>query len=253
MSCSGPGARTKGDRETCRYYPGSKARVPHVYGYVYGVLSVLLPYRICQRSLVTLCLDCRVSPATFGSLFTGLSAKMTYYKAYIVLESYTLQKALSDACAQVPSPVYSHTISRGTAQHSRHKSDIQGGHTGHHTHAGDALWTQVHSESARGRLRSARLVRCSSQKAASATCERARADKKKKSEAGGGRGTVLAHWRGFYPSKVRFQPSEALQEQLVRASRAGQALSCAKARPMRPAISQCAFQPSSRVACPDDT
>ena len=84
MSYSGPGARTGGDRETCRYCTGSKALVPHVY----GVLSVLLPYRICQRSLVTLCLDCRVSPATFGSLFTGLSAKMTYYKAYIVLESY---------------------------------------------------------------------------------------------------------------------------------------------------------------------
>ena len=32
MSCSGPGARTGGDRETCRYCPGSKALVPHVYG-----------------------------------------------------------------------------------------------------------------------------------------------------------------------------------------------------------------------------
>ena len=175
MSSSGPGARTGGDRETCRYCPGSKALVPHVY----GVLSVLLPYRICQRSLVTLCLDCRVSPATFGSLFTGLSAKMTYYKAYIVLESYTLQKALSDACAQVPSPVYSHTISRGTAHHSRHKSDIQGGHTGHHTHAGDALWTQVHSDSARGRRQSARLIRFSSLKAVSATCERREQTKKR--------------------------------------------------------------------------
>ena len=57
MSYSGPGARTGGDRETCRYCPGSKALVPHVY----GVLSVLLPYRICQRSLVTLCLDYRVT------------------------------------------------------------------------------------------------------------------------------------------------------------------------------------------------
>ena len=83
----------------------------------------------------------RVSPATFGSLFTGLSAKMTYYKAYIVLESYTLQKALSDACAQVPSPVYSHTISRGTAHHSRHKPKTLGGQTGHHTHAREALFT----------------------------------------------------------------------------------------------------------------
>ena len=128
---------------------------------------------------MTLCLDCRVSPATFGSLFTGLSAKMTYYMAYIVLESYTLQKALSDACAQVPSPVYSHTISRGTAHHSRHKSDIQGGHTGHHTHAGDALWTQVHSDSARGRRQSARLIRFSSLKAVSATCERREQTKKR--------------------------------------------------------------------------
>ena len=157
MSYSGPGARTGGDRETCRYCPGSKALVPHVY----GVLSVLLPYRICQRSLVTLCLDCRVSPATFGSLFTGLSAKMTYYKAYIVLESYTLQKALSDACAQVPSPVYSHTISRGTAHHSRHKPKTLGGQTGHHTHAGEALTIQVNSDSARGRPQSARPIRFS--------------------------------------------------------------------------------------------
>ena len=65
MSYSGPGARTGGDRETCRYYPGSKARVPHVY----GVLSVLLPYRICQSSLVTLC---RVSAMTFGCLCVTL-------------------------------------------------------------------------------------------------------------------------------------------------------------------------------------
>ena len=60
-------------------------------------------------------------------------------------------------------------------------------------------------------------------------------------EAGGGRGTVLAHWRGLYPCTVRSQSSAALQEQLVRASRAGQALSCAKARPMLLAASQRAF------------
>ena len=41
--------------------------------------------------------------------------------------------------------------------------------------------------------------------------------------------------------KVRSQPSAALQEQLVRASRAGQVLSCAKARPMLLAASQRAF------------
>ena len=45
--------------------------------------------------------------------------------------------------------------------------------------AGHALSTQENSDTARARLRSARLVRCSSQKAASATCERARADKKR--------------------------------------------------------------------------
>ena len=52
---------------------------------------------------------------------------------------------------------------------------------------------------------------------------------------------MLAHWRGLYPCTVRSQPSAALQEQLVRASRAGQALSCAKARPMLLAASQRAF------------
>ena len=109
--------------------------------------------------------------------------------------------------------------------------------------AGYALWTQVHSESARGRLRSARLVSWSGQKAASATCERARADKNNKSEAGGGRGTVLVHWRGWYPCRAYPQPSEALQEQRVGASRAGQALSCANARPLRLAASQRAFFP----------
>ena len=70
------------------------------------------------------------------------------------------------------------------------------------THAGHALLTQENSDTSRRRLRSARLVRYSSQKAASATCERARADKNNKSEAGGGRGTVLVHWRGWYPSKA---------------------------------------------------
>ena len=103
--------------------------------------------------------------------------------------------------------------------------------------------TPDNSESARGRLRSARLVRWSSQKAASATCEQARADKIHKSEAGGGRGTVLVRWRGCYPSKAHPQPSEALQEQLLGASRAGQALSCANARPLRLAASQRAFFP----------
>ena len=52
---------------------------------------------------------------------------------------------------------------------------------------------------------------------------------------------MLAHSRGLYPCTVRSQPSAALQEQLVRASRAGQALSCAKARPMLLAASQRAF------------
>ena len=52
---------------------------------------------------------------------------------------------------------------------------------------------------------------------------------------------MLAHSRGCYPCKVPSQPSAALQEQLVRASRAGQALSCAKARPMLLAASQRAF------------
>ena len=98
--------------------------------------------------------------------------------------------------------------------------------------------TPDNSDTSRGRLWSARLVRCSSQKAASATCERARADKINKSEAGGGRGTVLVRWRGCYPSKAHPQPSEALQEQLLGASRAGQALSCANARPLRLAASQ---------------
>ena len=46
MSCSGPGARTGGDREHSRYGPGSKARIPHVY----GVLYALLVYRICAFS-----------------------------------------------------------------------------------------------------------------------------------------------------------------------------------------------------------
>ena len=59
------------------------------------------------------------------------------------------------------------------------KYDTEGGQTGHRTHAGQALLTQDNSDTSRGRLRSARLVRCSSQKAASATCERARADKKR--------------------------------------------------------------------------
>ena len=103
--------------------------------------------------------------------------------------------------------------------------------------------TQENSDTSRGPLRSARLVRCSSQKAASATCERARADKINKSEAGGGHGTVLVHWRGWYPSKAHPEPSEALQEQLLGASRAGQALSCANARPLRLAASQRAFFP----------
>ena len=61
---------------------------------------------------------------------------------------------------------------------------IQGGHTGPHTHAGDALWTQVHSDSARGRRQSARLIRFSSLKAVSATCERREQTKK---EIGSGR------------------------------------------------------------------
>ena len=52
---------------------------------------------------------------------------------------------------------------------------------------------------------------------------------------------MLAHSRGCYPCKVPSQPSAALQEQLIRASRAGQALSCAKARPMLLAASQRAF------------
>ena len=73
-----------------------------------------------------ICLDCRVSPATFESLFTGLSEKMTYYKAYIVLESYPWQKALSNACAQVPSPVCSHVVlwsavAQPIGHRSRHK------------------------------------------------------------------------------------------------------------------------------------
>ena len=101
------------------------------------------------------------------------------------------------------------------------------------THAGHALLTKENSDTARARLRSARLVCWSSQKAASATCERARADKINKSEAGGGRGTVLVRWRGWYPSKAYSQASEALQEQLLGASRAGQALSCANAQPLR--------------------
>ena len=103
--------------------------------------------------------------------------------------------------------------------------------------------TPDNSDTSRGRLRSARLVRCSSQKAASATCERARADKINKSEAGGGRSTVLVRWRGCYPSKAHPQPSEALQEQLLGASRAGQALSCANAQPLRLAASQRALLP----------
>ena len=103
--------------------------------------------------------------------------------------------------------------------------------------------TQENSDTSRGRLRSALLVRCSSQKAASATCERARADENNKSEAGGGRGTVLVRWRGWYPSKAYSQASEALQEQLLGASRAGQALSCANAQPLRLAASQRALLP----------
>ena len=123
------------------------------------------------------------------------------------------------------------------------KYDTEGGQTGHRTHAGQALLIQDNCDTSHGRLRSARLVRCSSQKAASATCERARADKINKSEAGGGRSPVLVHWRGCYPSKAHPQPSEALQEQLLGASRAGQALSCANARPLRLAASQRAFFP----------
>ena len=123
------------------------------------------------------------------------------------------------------------------------KYDTEGGQTGHRTHAGQALLTQDNSDTSRGRLRSARLVRCSSQKAASATCERARADVNDESEAGGGRGTVLVRWRGCYPSKAHPQPSEALQEQLLGASRAGQALSCANAQPLRLAASQRALLP----------
>ena len=46
MSSSGPGARTGGDREHSRSGPGSKARLPHVY----GVLYVLLVSRICAFS-----------------------------------------------------------------------------------------------------------------------------------------------------------------------------------------------------------
>ena len=46
MSYSGSGARIGGDRERCRYGPGSKARLPHVY----GVLYALLVYRICALS-----------------------------------------------------------------------------------------------------------------------------------------------------------------------------------------------------------
>ena len=46
VSSSGPGARTGGDREHSRYGPGSKARLPHVY----GVLYALLVYRICAFS-----------------------------------------------------------------------------------------------------------------------------------------------------------------------------------------------------------
>ena len=51
--------------------------------------------------------------------------------------------------------------------------------TGHHTHAGEALWTQFHSDSARGRPQSARLIRFSSLKAVSATCERREQTKKR--------------------------------------------------------------------------
>ena len=99
----------------------------------------------------------------------------------------------------------------------------------------------MNSDSARGRPQSARPIRFSLLKSCLRNLRAARANKKKKSEAGGGRGTVLAHWRGLYPCTVRSQSSAALQEQLVRASRAGQALSCAKARPMLLAASQRAF------------
>ena len=66
---------------------------------------------------------------------------------------------------------------------------------------------------------------------------------KNKSEAGGGRSTVVVHWRGWYPCKAYPQPSAALQEQRVGASCAGQALSCANARPLRLAASQRALLP----------
>ena len=54
---------------------------------------------------------------------------------------------------------------------------------------------------------------------------------------------MLVRWRGWYPSKAYSQASEALQEQLLGASRAGQALSCANAQPLRLAASQRALLP----------
>ena len=47
MSSSRPGARTGGERERCRYSPGWKARIPHVYK---EALYTLLVYPVCAFS-----------------------------------------------------------------------------------------------------------------------------------------------------------------------------------------------------------
>ena len=64
MSCSGPGVRTGGDREHSRYGPGSKARIPHVY----GVLYALLVYRICAFSD-----GCAAADTTFDRALVHMS------------------------------------------------------------------------------------------------------------------------------------------------------------------------------------
>ena len=73
MSYGGPGARTGGDREHSRYGPGSKARLPHVY----GVLYALLVYRICAFSD-----GCAAADTTFDRALVHMHLIKLFSKAF---------------------------------------------------------------------------------------------------------------------------------------------------------------------------